>query len=269
MFRPVTLGAAWSTVVVFLLGSCNGTLSFGPRGGNTDGATGDAASDLGPPPVTDVGSGGGGGGDAGQDTGPDLVPDTGRDAGTDARGPFNCIQDADCGLPGLHCLGSPGQPGTCAECVGDSHCPNAGARKCDPQLHRCVECVAAADCPPSQSSYPSTCTSVSRRCLPGCSDDSAAARLCPTTRAYSCNEELYLCIECLTNANCAASPSGTLCHPSEYVCVQCLTGTCGGGQSCDAITGRCVQCRSSADCTSPGAPLCDPSTHTCVAIPAR
>jgi hypothetical protein len=205
----------------------------------------------------------------GQDAdGPAAAPDAAApdvaapaDAGP---APFVCAQDGDCRLPGLHCLIAAGQPGICVECINDGHCSTRpGAKRCDPVINRCVECVSGTDCP-TQSSYPSNCTPVSRRCLTGCSDDTVASATCPTTRSYVCIDELYLCVECQTSADCASSPHGSICHPSEFVCVQCVSNSCPSAQTCDAVTGRCVECRTSRDCHTAAAPLCDPVAFTCV-----
>lgn len=40
---------------------------------------------------------------------------------------------------------------------------------------------------------------------------------------------------------------------------------CGGFLKCDLPTGRCVECRTSADCLSPSIPSCDVRTNSCVA----
>jgi hypothetical protein len=225
----------------------------------------DAPADLARDAVLDVP----GGGDV------SLGSDGPRDAtneASDASGPFVCTSDSTCNLQGrLHCLIVPGQPGRCVECTGNGHCVKPSPNPtplCDLVLNRCVECVVASDCPSPSSIYPSTCTPVSRHCQTGCEDDLTTA--CPTTRRYHCVDDLYLCVECqpaTAAIDCAGSPHGTLCHPSEFVCVSCLATSCPVGMTCDPLTARCVQCRTSRDCRDPGMPLCDPATLTCVPVP--
>jgi hypothetical protein len=200
----------------------------------------------------------------------DAPPDAPREASVDTSGPFVCGQDTDCRLPGLHCLlNTAGQPGRCVECTGNNHCPSPGGapagKLCDPVLHRCVECTVAADCPSPSSIYPSQCGATSHICIQGCQDDTTTA--CPTVRSYHCNDDIWFCVECLSNADCVGSSHGALCNMSDFVCVQCLGTTCSAALSCDPVTARCVECKSTSECLTPARPLCDPTTLTCVAVP--
>lgn len=60
---------------------------------------------------------------------------------------------------------------------------------------------------------------------------------------------------CGTNG-CIACDTSSACGPS--------CGACSGSiPVCGGVTTGCVQCNTSSDCTSPNAPFCDASTHTC------
>jgi hypothetical protein len=171
-------------------------------------------------------------------------------------GPFTCVGDGDCGIR-LRCLA-----GACTECVNDGDCT---PKHCDLALRRCVDCTSVSQCPPGNAEHPSTCTSDTRRCIIGCDD---SGPLCPTggPRPFTCDDSGHICFECTTNAQCAGSLNGSLCHPTDLVCVQCIT-TCPNGLICDAVTGHCVGCRTSADCPTAAAPICSPAGYTCVAPP--
>ena len=95
--------------------------------------------------------------------------DFGAGTGSGGRaGGGTCAADADCGLSVLHCdlTGSR----TCVACTLDTHCTTAGARHCDPALHRCVACVLATDCAATE-------TCASGRCMTTCQEDTQPA--CP------------------------------------------------------------------------------------------
>jgi hypothetical protein len=204
----------------------------------------------------------------------DVPPDLPRDLRGDAGGPVVCTQNGgECKLPGLFCLIAAGQPGRCVECTGSGagQCPNSTPR-CDPVLNRCVECTASTvgtDCPltgNTDSEHPSTCTP-EHRCLNACDDSSSASGTCAKP-GFTCNgggaTPDHVCVDCMVASDC---PRPFCIH---NVCMQCGSsgGDCAGqaGPICD-ISGNCVQCGDSRDCKNPGLPLCNPATHTCVAVP--
>jgi hypothetical protein len=164
-----------------------------------------------------------------------------------------CAGDSDCGLSVLHCdlTGSK----TCVACVNDTHCTTTGFPHCEPTLHRCVACVVATDCAASE-------TCVAGRCATTCQDDTTPG--CPA--ATSCQGGV--CSTCGDDgASACVGLAGTpFCLEPSGRCVGCRTDAdCSGAQPrCDAVSHTCVQCASGGDC--PGAtPFCDPRTGTCVA----
>ena len=61
-----------------------------------------------------------------------------------------------------------------------------------------------------------------------------------------CNTNSFVCVECLSNAHCAA----------------------GSNKVCETGTNTCVQCLGNSDCTNAATPVCNVPTHTCIAAVA-
>ncbi len=67
-----------------------------------------------------------------------------------------------------------------------------------------------------------------------------------------CDTEYGLCVECLTNNDCASSDYGPICDTMEGYCVECLTNNdCANseyGPICDEEEGMCIECLKDTDC---------------------
>ena len=178
----------------------------------------------------------------------------GNTAGADpvSHGPEDCLTDADCGLPGLHCQASTRQ---CVECLSNQHCPS-DRPACSKTTLRCVECASAADCTDGHF-----CDLQSDKCLTYCRD----ATVCNGALNEYCNKN-GVCATCDGDNDCIPKLGGTLCQRSAGACVQCLDD-----DQCDLVTprclvplGKCVACIDSRDCAST-APYCDPVLYRCSA----
>lgn len=136
------------------------------------------------------------------------------------------------------------------------------------------------------------------QCAPGMCDATAgecdlctpAARSCVAGAPVTCNAQgqaydddsctaprslctgLGACVECVSNADCSATPA--TCHRIDC---NVATGSCQPrlvpGMDCQRTDGQpgvctdqgaCVACVDSADCSNSSAPRCDISTHLCV-----
>ena len=61
-------------------------------------------------------------------------------------------------------------------------------------------------------------------------------------------------------------PLNQVCHPIDRLCVDCATSadcTTAGLRACDVERGRCVECTATADCTGPRS-VCDTDAQRCV-----
>lgn len=171
-----------------------------------------------------------------------------EDAVADDHNANNCIADAGCGLPTLHC---DSRNGSCVACLNDTHCPKA-LRRCDQALHRCVECGVDLDCRADE-----LCEPLSRRCVRRCGDGGscpADAPRCDTTRGF--------CIRCAADSDCDKKR----CDVASGTCVECIDDmVCPKDRPrCDVILGRCLQCVAADDCPTTK-PLCDPAMGACIA----
>lgn len=108
--------------------------------------------------------------------------------------------------------------------------------------------------------------------------------------ALRCEVTSGLCVACLQDADCKTGGLGR-CEPASHVCVACLNRPdCAKREDCDTVThrclaacfdgddpcptagfvcaedlGRCIECRTSANCTgSAGGPVCDVPIGRCV-----
>jgi len=222
----------------FFIAGCNGQLAFDSpaSGGSAQGA----------------GSPGSGGNSAG--SGNSAGAGMGNTGGGNwlNRGPEACLDDTDCGLPGLHCQTASHQ---CVECLVDQHCP-AERRACSQSIMRCVECDATVPCADGKF-----CDLQSGKCLTRCHSYSNCD---PSTTLYC--DFGGLCAACDDDGECNTKLGGTHCQRSASACVQCLADQqCGGlTPRCLLPQGACVACVDSGDCASP-APYCDPALHRCSA----
>ncbi len=177
------------------------------------------------------------------------------DAGEDRSmsvGPTRCTEDAECGLPSLHCeVGS----GECVACLLDRHCNQLGLPRCDPVLRRCVACEVTEDCATGFACIDLVHTCV-RTCTSG-ADCGAPERECDLARG--------VCEGCDRLSECAGTPSTPVCDAHAHRCVECVAdGDCAAPTPhCDTAIARCVECFDSTQCTA-ATSLCDPIEHVCV-----
>ena len=120
--------------------------------------------------------------------------------------------------------------GTCVECTSDTHCGSSTVGpKCDLSTHKCAATSASNQCAACVAPYP------------GC------VQLNGT----------WSCVECTTDADCAAKNAGT-CNGTTYTC----KGTVSGGTG--PTSGNC---KSDADCQNAGTTTftlaCDTSSGLC------
>ena len=82
----------------------------------------------------------------------------------------------------------------------------------------------------------------------------------PAAATPYCNLDTSACVQCLDGAHCAALGATPYCDPTSFACVECVTNDhCAGnanGHLCGG--GWCGTCATSFDCTSAGAPVCQP-----------
>lgn len=192
----------------------------------------------------DVPAGGSGGASAGSGG-------AGGQASATAGSGGACSRDTDCALASLRC---DLQSGICFECVADPDCQARGLARCDAALHRCVECGIDQDC---QTDY--ACDLTTRTCAQRCAEDEE----CPVA-AHGCDETRLICVECEADDDdgCALYPDRPYCLVPGNRCAECLTdANCAPGLHCDTITGKCLGCRDSRDCSVGQA--CEPAGHVC------
>jgi Cys-rich repeat protein len=79
-----------------------------------------------------------------------------------------------------------------------------------------------------------------------------------------CNVTKQLCVECLSNAQCA---DGKQCNTTSNQCVECVEDApcLGSNEVCDLTSNNCVQCRENTQCASvTDASFCDTNSNLCV-----
>ncbi len=101
--------------------------------------------------------------------------------------------------------------------------------------------------------------SSNKTCVPGCRDDTVCGD------GKICNANLTCVNGCRTNEQCPAD--NPICSPNNK-CVICTNSSqCGTGEQC--LGNSCVpvtyECLGNSHCTNSTKPVCDQSTHTCVA----
>ncbi len=231
-----------------------------------------------------------------------------------------CTVDADCD-DGLYCDGV--ETCTDAECVAGTS-PCAADEVCDETNEACVECLADADCddavfcngaetcgadntcvagtdpcdPDTQVCREElgTCTEIECATNDDCGDglfcngeEACIEQLCvdgpdPCEADETCDEDNDACVDCLTDADCAAGEvctdgecggdlcadvtcdEGFVCDVATGDCVVdlCFGVTCDPGFECDADTGDCVSLGLCDDVTCDQGFECDPATGDCV-----
>jgi hypothetical protein len=161
--------------------------------------------------------------------------------------------------------------GTCVECLSDSQCTGG---KCDPNAHTCitggacqaptpiklvdgscVECTNDTHC--ASSTVGTKCDLGTHKCgASGNQTNECKPCVDPYPGCVQINGT-WSCVECSTDADCAAKNAGT-CNSTTYTCA----GTVSGGTG--PKTGTCKQ---DADCQNAGTTtftlLCDTASGLC------
>ena len=171
---------------------------------------------------------------------------------------YNCIaQD-----PALPICNGTVHP--CNGCVTSSDCSGA-TPTCDttPGSATAGQCIAPACKTNADCTAPgkNICDTTAGTCR-GCAKDTECSGATP-----KCDVAAATCVACLTGTDCSGTTP--VCNATTKTCKGCSASTdCTAPQVCDPGTGACVGCGTNADCKSPGAPVCDTSSRTCVAASA-
>ena len=162
-----------------------------------------------------------------------------------------CARDQNCAR-GLHCETASGK---CVACISDANCDSMRPR-CDLIARQCVECLATPDCGAKQ-----ICELNSHRCLDACKEDKD---VCPVA-GQTCHDDQGICVECYRDAQCAGAPDRPRCDTPVGRCVTCRSGADCTARApvCDRRDGSCVECMNSTECP-PERPVCAPDSRTCV-----
>ena len=218
----------------------------GGRDGRRDGPGGDGGDASGDGSETGNGTGDGNGQPipTGPDAAPDVIP-------PDAAN--TCAEDRDCTTGvNLFCVMN-----ACVSCsmAPANTCATKGPgnnKSCNMMTGACVECLGPAECMVEGKRF-----CVANACA-GCASAPADACKAPTP---VCDMPGGSCVECTTAAHCK-DPTKPFCAASK--CVAC--GMAPAGQTCatldatkpacDATTGACIECNTSADCTATAKPIC-------------
>lgn len=150
--------------------------------------------------------------------------------------------------------------------------------------YRCVECQNAGDCGEgAQYCIDNRCALCEPTTSDGCGQE---AKVCvniapePAPPSYECREcsesapcesgycHSFDCVSCIDSSQCT-EPAAPECT-SEFTCDRCTSDdACAarpGTPLCDIASGRCIECRSDANCESldKGTPVCRTDSHQCV-----
>lgn len=184
--------------------------------------------------------------------GPDASSDSeAGDAAPDAElapdRPYgSCAAEGECGLTDLHCELS---RGACVQCRSNADCASGDRRFCDTGSGRCLGCRGDGDCDADDR-----CETAIHRCVERCS----GIRPCAIG---TCEEATGRCIECSPGTACG----GRRVCATSAVCVECQSdadcAAAGEEPRCDPFLAQCVRCTSNADC--PSAKRCDPARGEC------
>ncbi len=141
----------------------------------------------------------------------------------------SCTTDGNCMRPTPYCDVTTSR---CVECLSTTNC--AGDLTCNTTLDTCVECVGDTQCGGN---------------TPYCGPAGT-------------------CVACLSAGNCATGQSCNAANRCEATCTsdsQCHAPT----SHCDMVTAFCVECLTSAQCTSRLVPVCNTSANVCVECAAN
>lgn len=180
--------------------------------------------------------------------------------------------DDGCTAAAPSCVGTDGAE-MCVECASDAEC---AVGVCDLTTFACVACLedATADEDHGCDAAAPVCdTSGTDPVCVACVDDAtgsdadsgceAAAPLCDTSGASP------VCVPCIddgtTTLGCDTDAPFCRDDVDPIVCVACLVdGDCDAGEVCGP-SGECTtSCSDNDDCADPDAPVCEPTSATCV-----
>ena len=163
-----------------------------------------------------------------------------------------CIGDGDCPLGNLckqnvcaqGCSATQACPsgqvcntpaGVCVQCLTDASCSGATPR-CNTASNTCVQCLPSNDnCPTGQYCGATTC-------VPGCRGDADCA---PTPSTSVCDVPSHACVQCLDDSKC---PLGQVCTGKACVGGCDATHGCPAGQGCCG-GGMCSPLDTPTSCT--------------------
>jgi hypothetical protein len=134
--------------------------------------------------------------------------------------------------------------------------------------------LLAGSCGDDKKSQPSaagsTCTLTGNRCEFGCDSNLGCVQCrtnadCPPNGGRVC--VLGQCAACAVNGDCG---TGEACFPANHTCQTACTANADcpqigapNARLCNTPSGACVGCLTSADCTDPALPVCEPQRGQC------
>jgi len=171
-------------------------------------------------------------------------------AGCDEAFHFDAPAAGDAGNSGL----DGGDAGRATRaCTSDATC--AGLR-CEPTSGLCVACLQDSDCT----------TNARRRCEPSAHVCVACLNRPDCAQRQDCDTVTHRCLDACFDGDDPCPAAGFVCGEDLGRCVECRTNAnCAGspgGLVCDPPIGRCVTCSSNAQCPS-SKPVCDRRTGRC------
>ncbi len=172
-----------------------------------------------------------------------------------------CRNSADCSGATPFCDATTRLCRTCTAANDNADCKPSGGvcvtDSNDAKKGQCVQCLSGADCATL------SCDLVTHACA-SCSAGAPCVNPKPV-----CNSNA-VCEPCSTDGQCALRQSGSFCAlaaPLTGQCVQCtptdLSNCNGSAPLCNPTTGTCVACLKDAACGDPHKPLCDLDSMAC------
>jgi hypothetical protein len=188
----------------------------------------------------------------------------GRGGGAGATA-TDCAQGGQrCPLSTLHCDVA---SRSCVACTSDTDCTSSFVsmwNRCNLTLHQCIECTVDADCGRGRLCRSNSCVTP---CTEGESGSDDTNSMCPTAQSY-CEHDVGFCVAC-DSEHYVCSGDAVICSP-RGICIQCVTDAQCAGKAgttrCNSVTGRCVACVNSTHCLGSGM-ACNPVSNTCVVPP--
>ena len=227
-----------------------------------------------------------GGGPTGGDAGPSGDGGPGGDGGPSGD---TCTTTADCASR-VNFQVCDVTTRTCVECLTDSQCPSGETCEHDDTCHgtqactsdnscnnasSCVmggadggvcmvtpgQCESTQDCITQLLKFCNTSTLQCVQCLTAGDCSSTGAATCSSSNTCEVNPG-----RCLTNSDCAATPSQPICDVADNDCVECQQNSDCQSEWCEGSTCAPLgSCTSDANCVNvQGKPRCDTGTEDCV-----